>query len=381
VCCWDQNIKLSRTCVYTFVEGALAEDDTASFADAFYFCVATLTTVGYGDMGPTSASTRLFTCVYVLVGISFIGVCLGIVVGIILDRQEAMLKAAVEASTDIADDAFDEALDLAHDVKDATIDHESKSTVKTHLKQQAPARKLETEDKKEGSNCFSSELRSALTSVAQLLLVIFVGAAWFSLAEETPFIDSIYFATITATTVGYGDFSPSLAWTRLVGCPYMILAVLTTARALSSLGDITLGKRRREAKAKLLARYEKKLTLQELDEVCRTFGGDDGRCSKLEFVIAMLLKEGTLKEGDVELAKCKFVELDHDKSGSLSIHDVAKENGIKNNQVAEQFRSRMISEGMKREMKQCIMDEKKVLKHLEILASNKTRLLAEMKVG
>jgi hypothetical protein len=40
--------------------------------EAFYFCVATLTTVGYGDLHPTSDASRLFTAFYALAGVGFI---------------------------------------------------------------------------------------------------------------------------------------------------------------------------------------------------------------------------------------------------------------------------------------------------------------------
>ena len=36
--------------------------------EALYFCVVTLTTVGYGDFSPTSAGTQIFTIVYILTG-------------------------------------------------------------------------------------------------------------------------------------------------------------------------------------------------------------------------------------------------------------------------------------------------------------------------
>lgn len=51
---------------YHLVEGL-------SLVDAIYFCVITLTTVGYGDISPETDLGKLFTAGYVLVGIGIIG--------------------------------------------------------------------------------------------------------------------------------------------------------------------------------------------------------------------------------------------------------------------------------------------------------------------
>jgi voltage-gated potassium channel Kch len=49
-----------------------AEPAPSSRVDALYFSVATLTTVGYGDFSPQTAAGKLFTVVYVLVGVGLL---------------------------------------------------------------------------------------------------------------------------------------------------------------------------------------------------------------------------------------------------------------------------------------------------------------------
>jgi amino acid permease len=55
----------SGTLFYHFVEGM-------SWIDAFYFCVITLTTVGYGDFAPKTTMGKLFTVVYIFVGLGLL---------------------------------------------------------------------------------------------------------------------------------------------------------------------------------------------------------------------------------------------------------------------------------------------------------------------
>lgn len=40
--------------------------------DAYYFCVITLTTVGYGDISPKTDAGKLFTTFYLFIGIGII---------------------------------------------------------------------------------------------------------------------------------------------------------------------------------------------------------------------------------------------------------------------------------------------------------------------
>jgi voltage-gated potassium channel len=56
---------LSGTLFYSQVEGW-------SVVDALYFSVTTLTTVGLGDLAPTTTIGKLFTVIYIFAGISII---------------------------------------------------------------------------------------------------------------------------------------------------------------------------------------------------------------------------------------------------------------------------------------------------------------------
>lgn len=53
---------LTGTIFYSRVEGW-------SVLDSLYFSVITLTTVGYGDLHPTTPFSKLFTIIYILIGI------------------------------------------------------------------------------------------------------------------------------------------------------------------------------------------------------------------------------------------------------------------------------------------------------------------------
>jgi dipeptide/tripeptide permease len=43
-----------------------------SLVDSFYFSTMTLATVGFGDLAPTTAGTKLFTVLYVLAGVGIL---------------------------------------------------------------------------------------------------------------------------------------------------------------------------------------------------------------------------------------------------------------------------------------------------------------------
>jgi voltage-gated potassium channel Kch len=60
--------------IFTLASGALfyRKVEGWSFFDSFYFSVITLTTVGYGDLSPSTPISKLFTIIYIFVGIGIL---------------------------------------------------------------------------------------------------------------------------------------------------------------------------------------------------------------------------------------------------------------------------------------------------------------------
>ncbi len=65
---------ISAVAIFTLLFGTWAYHaiEKWSWVDSFYFCVVSLTTVGYGDIAPKTTFGKLFTCLYLLVGVAII---------------------------------------------------------------------------------------------------------------------------------------------------------------------------------------------------------------------------------------------------------------------------------------------------------------------
>lgn len=59
-----------------------------TYIESFYFSVVSVTTIGYGDLHPTTDTSRLFTAIYLLVGVATVITALGIIGSAYIESRE-----------------------------------------------------------------------------------------------------------------------------------------------------------------------------------------------------------------------------------------------------------------------------------------------------
>lgn len=69
-----------------------------SVVDALYFSSVCFSTVGYGDLCPTNAASRLFTCMFGMVGIAFLGAAVAVVGGKVVQAEVVAARTAGKIS-------------------------------------------------------------------------------------------------------------------------------------------------------------------------------------------------------------------------------------------------------------------------------------------
>lgn len=58
-----------------------------NWTKSFYFTVTTLATVGYGDLHPTTDASRLFTSLFILIGVGVTVTALGVIGAAYLEQR------------------------------------------------------------------------------------------------------------------------------------------------------------------------------------------------------------------------------------------------------------------------------------------------------
>ncbi|GLT50561.1 hypothetical protein SLA2020_240400 [Shorea laevis] len=265
--------------IYTFNREKFSGIETHPAVDALYFCIVTMCTIGYGDITPLTPATKVFACVFVLVGFGFIDILLSGLVSYVLDLQENIILTGIQMKKS----------QPGFSARNYIVDVE-KGRMRIRLK--------------------------VGLALGVVILCIAVGASVLFFVEGLDWIDSVYLSVMSVTTVGYGDRAFKTLPGRLFAAIWLLVSTLAVARAFLYLAEARVDKRHRTIAKWVLQR---EITVEDL---LAADLNNDGFISKSEYVIHKLKEMGKVGEKDILEICNQFSKLDTNNSGKITLPDL-----------------------------------------------------------
>jgi potassium channel subfamily K len=294
-----------------------------SFIDALYFSVVSFTTVGYGDLSPHTRASKIFTCFFSLGGIAFLAAALASIGSNLIEVELKTVKAAQKMSRNRVFRMF-ERMPLVR----SRLDKRSQQAVLN-----APIHANSTITAVVPFNVTASLTGEAalpqpkpktvvdicrgmfLKLIPPLMFLTFGGLALGRL-EKWSVVDSIYYAIITAGTVGFGDVCPGTQRARLWAVLFIPLAVAAGGEILGTIASAYLEHRRNVVFENLTSMDFTMEHIKEMDN------DGDGVVSQLEYTEFMLVEMKLVEKSVLDELREQFGRLDMNMSGSLSKEDL-----------------------------------------------------------
>ncbi|XP_062088500.1 two-pore potassium channel 1-like [Humulus lupulus] len=272
------------TLCFFLIRDQIEGHKTNGFLDAMYFCVVTMTTVGYGDLVPSSILAKLLASIYVFIGLFLGGLIVGKVADYIVEKQEILLVRAIHVSEEIGP------VELLKEMETNKVKYKF------------------------------------FTAMAQILVLIIVGTVFLHVVENLEFMDAFYCVCSTITTLGYGDESFSTEGGRVFGIFWILGSTICLAQFFVYLAELYTETRQKSLIKWVLNRKFTDADLEaadlDQDEVVSMFGIFFS--SAAEFVLYKLKEMGKIGQEDISMLMETFEQLDIDQSGSLTPADLLR---------------------------------------------------------
>ncbi|VDM64592.1 unnamed protein product [Angiostrongylus costaricensis] len=168
------------------IEPVNLEDTRWNFWGAVFYCMTVYTTIGYGNIVPTTTAGRVLTILYAFIGIPFAVLTLFALGAIFAKLCKTLWKMIIKSTTVVSKDLERKVTEAVGFDKEAQLSRSSTS--------------LSDED-----------LLSFPISFLVLLTIlwVFFCAFVFTILEDWSYGTSLYFTLISFTTIGFGDVLPS----------------------------------------------------------------------------------------------------------------------------------------------------------------------------
>uniref|UniRef100_A0A2N9F0B2 Potassium channel domain-containing protein n=1 Tax=Fagus sylvatica TaxID=28930 RepID=A0A2N9F0B2_FAGSY len=263
------------TICFFLIRHRIKGQKTNGILDAIYFCVVTMTTVGYGDLVPNTMLAKILASIYVFTGMAIGGLILSQVADYIVEKQEILmldLHARKPWATEIL-----------KEVADYIVEKQEILIVRAIYMRENPG-------------------------ATEILKEVEI--------EELSFMDAFYCVCSTITTLGYGDESFSTRGGRIFAIFWILSSTICLAQFFLYLAELCTERRQRAMANWVLTR---KLTFSDLEAADLDH---DKIVSAAEFVVYKLEEMGKISHEDVSVVMETFKRLDADQSGTLTTSDL-----------------------------------------------------------
>ncbi|KAL5209388.1 hypothetical protein ABZP36_005011 [Zizania latifolia] len=260
--------------IFYCVMDQISGKQTNRVLDALYFCIVTMTTVGYGDLVPDNDTTKLLACAFVFMGMAIIALFVSKSADYLVEKQEVL---------------FFKALHMNMKGGEAKM-----------------LRAIETNRTK----------YKFYTNALLLVIAIVSGTVFLWKVEKLSLVDSFYCVCATVTTLGYGDKSFSSKLGRIFAIFWIIMSTIIMAQFFMYLAEIYTERRQKMLAKWVLTRRITKMDLEAADL------DDDRQVGAAEFVVYKLKELGKISQEEISSFLEEFDKLDVDHSGTLSPYDL-----------------------------------------------------------
>jgi hypothetical protein len=281
-----------------------------------YFFTITLTTIGYGDLYPHTPGGKIFHSFHLFIGLGIISGGLSWLVFYFLERRDR--ERVHEACQ-----KFDEDYEFENQSRQRKnsllsgdpveeVDEENDHDINEENENQRPYN-FWVDTLHISPNINMTRL---MFSFALILLNVSAGVLFYTcIVDDMSVVDAIYFSSMTVTTVGYGDITPSDFWSRVFTLFYAVLGTLITAKSLTTLNSVFMVYFRKRKEDLMLNRGLHMGTFLDMANGRATV-------SKDQFIIYKLLLMDLVDIKVIQKAEKQFEKLDVNSDGELSMQDV-----------------------------------------------------------
>lgn len=213
---------LGTFCFFT-VRHQIKGKKTDGILDSLYFCIVTMTTVGYGDLVPDSTATKLLACAFVFTGMALLALILSKAADYLVEKQETLMVKAIHINRQVG------VTEMMKDIETNRVKYKF------------------------------------LMVTIVLVLLMLTGTVFLSEVENLNLVDSFYCVCATITTLGYGDKSFSTKGGRMFAIFWILTGTICLAQFFLYLAELNTEHRQQALVKWVLTRRMEKEDLEAAD--------------------------------------------------------------------------------------------------------------------